>query len=110
MTKTGSVAPALETAVLVGPLSTDASSGPLTAGQGMLVSYRDADWLVTDTGRHAIDLADRAVTSALGIPVAARRLPMSRALFDALPDAGPLTLPPPPGSGSPNTVGLPDIW
>lgn len=107
VTKTGSVAPALETAVLVGSPSTDASSGPLGAGQGMLVSYRDADWLVTDTGRHAIDLADRAVTSALGIPVAARSAPMSRALFDALPDAGPFTLPPPPGSGSPNTVGLP---
>ena len=107
VTKSASVAPALETAVLVGPPPTDASSGPLIAGQGMLVSYRDADWLVTDTGRHAIDLADRAVTSAVGIPVAARSVPMSRALFDALPDAGPFTLPQPSGSGSANTVGLP---
>ncbi|MCV7014054.1 type VII secretion protein EccB [Mycolicibacterium madagascariense] len=107
VTKSGSVAPVLETAVLVGPPFTDAAVSPLTAGQGMLVSYGDANWLITDTGRHAIDVADRAVTSAVGIPVAARPAPMSRALFDALPDAGPFTVAPPSGSGSTNTVGLP---
>ena len=61
--------------------------------QGMLVSYQDDDWLVTDDGRHAIDLSDRAVTSAVGIPVTAKATPISEGLFNALPNAGPWQLP-----------------
>jgi type VII secretion protein EccB len=107
VTRPESVAPTVETSVIVLPLATDASVGPVRAGQGMLVSYQERDWLVTDTGRHAIDLSDRAVTSAVGIPVTARATPISEGLFNALPNTGPWILPQVPGGGAPNTLGLP---
>ncbi len=102
-----SVAPTVDTSVLITALALDDSVGPMEPGQGMLVSYENADWLVTDTGRHAIDLADRAVTSAVGIPVTARSAPISEGLFNALSNAGPWRLPGIPDAGAPNSVGLP---
>ena len=107
VTKPESVTPTVETSVIVLPLVSDASVGPIIPGQGMLVSYQDRDWLVTDDGRHAIDLADRAVTSAVGIPVTAEATPISEGLFNALPNAGPWLLPQVPAAGAPNTLGLP---
>jgi type VII secretion protein EccB len=73
----------------------------------MLVSYQDRDWLVTSTGRHAIDLSDRAVTSAVGIPVTAKATPISEGLYNALPNSGPWILPQVPAGGAPNSLGLP---
>ena len=105
--KPESVAPTVETAVLITPLLTDSSVGAMGPDQGMLITYKNQDWLVTDAGRHAIDLSDRAVTSAVGIPVTARSTPISEGLFNALPDAGPWRLPDIPGAGAPNSVGLP---
>ncbi|MDY6996702.1 MAG: type VII secretion protein EccB [Actinomycetota bacterium] len=102
-----SVAPTVDTSVLITALALDGSVGPMRPEQGMLVSYEGQDWLVTDNGRHAIDLADRAVTSAVGIPVTARTAPMSEGLFNALPDAGPWRLPAIPAAGAPNSIGLP---
>ena len=93
VTKPESVAPSVETSVIVRPLVVDGSVGPMRPDQGVLVSYKDNDWLVTDDGRHAIDLADRAVTSAVGIPVTAKATPISEGLFNALPNAGPWQLP-----------------
>ncbi|OBG12540.1 type VII secretion protein EccB [Mycolicibacterium celeriflavum] len=107
VTKPESVAPALETSVIVRPLATDASVGPMRPNQGMLVSYENESWLVTETGRHDIDLADRAITSAVGIPVTAKATPVSEGLFNALPNAGPWRLPEIPFAGAPNSVGLP---
>jgi type VII secretion protein EccB len=107
VTKPESVAPTVDTSVMVLPLTTDGSVGPIRPDQGVLVSYQNADWLVTDTGRHAIDLSDRAVTSAVGIPVTARATPVSEGLFNALPNAGPWLLPEVPAAGAPNSVGLP---
>ena len=71
----------------------DASVGPMRADQGVLVTYEDDNWLVTDDGRHAIDLSDRALTSAVGIPVTSKATPISEGLFNALPNAGPWQLP-----------------
>src|SRR4029078_4553104 len=88
VTKPESVAPVVSTSVIVLPLVTDSSVAPMTPGQGMLVSYHDRDWLVTSTGRHAIDLSDRAVTSAVGIPVTAKSTPISEGLYNALPNGG----------------------
>ncbi|RAV08222.1 type VII secretion protein EccB [Mycolicibacterium sp. GF69] len=107
VTKPESVTPNLETSVIVRPLVTDASVGPMRPNQGMLVTYENDSWLVTESGRHDIDLADRAVTSAVGIPVTARATPISEGLFNALPNAGPWRLPDIPRAGAPNTVGLP---
>ena len=105
--KPESVAPTVDTAVLVMPLALDSSVGEMRPEQGMLISYEGRDWLITAAGRHGIDLSDRAVTSAVGIPVTARATPISEGLFNALPDAGPWRLPDIPGAGAPNSVGLP---
>jgi type VII secretion protein EccB len=107
VTKPESVAPNVETSVIVRPLLTDGSVGPMRPDQGVLVSYLNNNWLVTEDGRHDIDLADRAVTSAVGIPVTAKATPISEGLFNALPNAGPWRLPDVPLAGQPNTVGLP---
>src|SRR6478672_1593942 len=107
VTKPESVAPTVDTSVIVQPLIADSSVGPMRPDQGVLVSYKDNDWLVTNDGRHVIDLADRAVTSAVGIPVTAKATPISEGLFNALPNAGPWQLPDVPAAGAPNTVGLP---
>ena len=105
--KPDSVAPQVESSVLITPLAVDASVGGMRPEQGMLVSFQNQNWLVTAAGRHLIDLSDRAVTSAVGIPVTARATPISEGLFNALPNAGPWRLPDIAAGGTPNTVGLP---
>jgi type VII secretion protein EccB len=107
VTKAESVAPKVNTSVIVLPLVRDSSVGPMRPDQGMLVTYEGGDWLVTDRGRHAIDLSDRAVTSAVGIPVTAKATPISTGLFNALPNVGPWQLPQIAAAGAPNTLGLP---
>ncbi|CAN3126384.1 type VII secretion protein EccB [Mycobacterium sp. smrl_JER01] len=105
--KPDSVFPSVETSVLITALATDASVGPMRPEQGMLVFFNDQNWLVTEAGRHLVDLSDRAVTSAVGIPVTARSTPISEGLFNALPNAGPWRLPDIPAAGAPNSLGLP---
>jgi type VII secretion protein EccB len=107
VTKPESVAPAIETSVIVLPLVSDGSVGPMRPDQGLLVSYKGDDWLVTENGRHAVDLTDRAVTSAVGIPVTAKSTPVSEGLFNAIPNAGPWRLSDIGASGAPNSLGLP---
>ena len=48
VTKPESVAPTVETSVIVQPLVTDASVGPMRADEGVLVCYENNNWLVTD--------------------------------------------------------------
>ena len=94
--------------MIVLPLVADASVGPMRADQGVLVTYEDKDWLVTETGRHAIDLSDRAVTSAVGIPVTAKATPdLGGPVQRAARTPGPWQLPQVPAAGAPNTLGLP---
>lgn len=107
VTKPESVTPTIQTSVLVLPLATGAGVGAMSPDQGVLVTYDDDDWLITEQGRHAIDLADRAVTSAVGIPVTAKATPISEGLFNAIPNAGPWQLAEIPAMGAPNTLGLP---
>jgi type VII secretion protein EccB len=107
VTKPESIAPAIETSVILLPLVSDGSVGPMRPDQGLLVSYKGADWLVTENGRHAIDLTDRAVTSAVGIPVTSKSTPVSEGLFNAIPNAGPWQLSAIGAMGAPNSLGLP---
>jgi len=107
VTKPESVRPTVETSVIMLPLVSDGSVGPMRPDQGLLVSYKGGDWLVTENGRHAIDLTDRAVTSAVGIPVTLKSTPVSEGLFNAIPNAGPWQLSLIGAMGAPNTLGLP---
>lgn len=107
VTNPHSAAPKVHTAVIAMPLSTDSSIDPVESDEGVLVEFDGQEWLVTEHGRHAIDRANRALTSAVGIPVNADPAPVSESLFNALPDAGPWQLPPIGGAGAPNTLGLP---
>ncbi len=103
-----STTPAVQTALIAMPLALDASVDPLAPDEAVLATYQDQEWLVTPRGRHAIDRTDRALTSAVGIPVDATAVPISENIFNALPDAGVWALPPVPSAGDPNDVGLPD--
>lgn len=107
VTKPESISPSVETAIVVMPLVTDVSVGAMRPNQGLLVSYKGQDWLITEDGRHAVDLTDRAVTSAVGISVTAKATPISDGLFNALPNAGPWQLTEIAAVGTPNAVGLP---
>nr|VTP02304.1 ESX-1 secretion system protein eccB1 [Mycobacterium riyadhense] len=88
-----------------GQLALGQEAGELAEDQGVLLSYRQHSYLVTGGLRMAVDLADSAVTAALGLhsSVAAG---MSRALFDALPAGGSLVVPAVPEAGAPARVDL----
>ncbi|KZS58294.1 type VII secretion protein EccB [Mycobacterium kansasii] len=104
----GAASAAVQTSVLVMPLLIDSSINPIEANEATLATYQGQTWIVTAKGRHSIDLSDRALTSAMGIPVTAQPVPMSEGMFNALPAMGAWQLPPIPGAGTPNTLGLPD--
>jgi type VII secretion protein EccB len=98
----------VQTSVLAMPLTMDSTVDPLLPNEALLASFQGKDWIITATGRHATDLSDRPLTSALGIPINAKPSPISAAMFNALPDAGSWELPPVPNAGQPNTLGLPE--
>ncbi|ORB70463.1 type VII secretion protein EccB [Mycobacterium scrofulaceum] len=103
-----SVNPTVQTAVIAMPLVIETPAiDPILPHEALLASYQGRDWVVTANGRHATDLADRPMTFAVGIRGTAKPSPLSAAMFNALPDAGSWQLPPIPGAGSPNTLGLP---
>lgn len=101
--------PTIQTAVLARPLVIEVPAiDPLAPNEALLASYGGKDWVITANGRHATDLSDRPMTFVVGIHGAAKPAPLSTAMFNALPDAGSWMLPPIPGAGAPNTLGLPD--
>ncbi|WP_204080331.1 type VII secretion protein EccB [Mycobacterium riyadhense] len=107
VSRADTASPALQTAVLGMPLQVDPSIDPLQANEAVLAFYQGQTWIVTSKGRHSIDLSDRAIGSAMGIPVTAKPVPISEGMFNALPNMGSWQLAPIPGSGTPNTLGLP---
>jgi type VII secretion protein EccB len=98
--------PSVQTSVISMPLVIGADD-PFHPQGVLMTTYQDQTWVITPNGRHATDLGDRALTLALGIPQNTRPSPLSDAMFNAIPDAGPWKLPPIPGAGGPNTLGLP---
>jgi len=69
----------------------------------LLLRYGGQVWLIRDGRRSKVDVSQRPVLLALGVPtdaVAAAR-PMSRALFEAIPVGSALTVPVIPGAGQP---------
>ncbi|MFZ0225440.1 MAG: type VII secretion protein EccB [Mycobacterium sp.] len=95
--------------VIAGALdSTGARAATLGDGKAVLVSNPTGTWLLWDGRRSRIDLADHAVTSALGLgPGVAAARPVAAGLFNAIPEAPPLSAPVIPGAGAPPAFGLP---
>jgi type VII secretion protein EccB len=96
--------------VIAGALdnSSGARAGALSSGHAVLASNGTSNWLLWDGRRSRIDLADRAVTSALGLGSdlpAPRRIAVG--LFNAIPEAPALTAPAIPDAGKPPRFALP---
>jgi type VII secretion protein EccB len=95
--------------VIAGPLGTGSERATdLQAHHAVLVENDSRTWLLWDARRSAIDLADRAVTDALGLgtDIPAPR-PIAVGLFNAIPEAPALTAPAIPGAGEPPQFPLP---
>ncbi len=88
--------------VIAGPPdSRGARAAALGSGQAVLADNGSSTWLLWDGRRSQIDLADHAVTNALGlgVDVPAPR-PIASGLFNAIPEAPPLTAPAIPNAGA----------
>jgi type VII secretion protein EccB len=90
------------------PDSTGARAAALNTGHAVLVRNPTGTWLLWDGRRSRIDLADHAVTGALGLgsDIPAPR-PIAAGLFNAIPEAPPLSAPAIPDAGSPPRFPLP---
>lgn len=82
----------------------------IVSPQGALMTYGGDKYLVTDGHRSSIDLADKPVTLALGLPVGdLHPSAMSRALYEALTPTAPLRVPSIPTPGGPVSYGTPAL-
>jgi type VII secretion protein EccB len=82
----------------------------ILAPQAALMTYGGAVFLVTDGHRSEIDLADKPVTLALGLPVGdLHPAAMSRALYEALTPTAPLRVPDIPNPGAPVGYSTPSL-
>ncbi|QIV79934.1 type VII secretion protein EccB [Mycolicibacterium frederiksbergense] len=78
--------------------------------QVALMTYGGATFLVTDGHRSEIDLADKPVTLALGLPVGdLHPAAMSRALYEALTPTAPVRVPAIPTPGGPVSYSTADL-
>jgi type VII secretion protein EccB len=85
---------------IAGPVTVGQRSAPLGMPSAILASHDDKTYVIWDGRRSQIDLSNKALALALGVESAAPQpVPMSTALFDALPATDPLTTPVVPGAG-----------
>lgn len=94
------------------PFSDGSRAAAIRSSQVILVdsasSGGNGSWLLWDGKRSRIDLADHAVTNALGLgtDVPAPR-PIASGLFNAIPEAPALAAPPIPNAGAPAGFAVP---
>ncbi|MCV7146978.1 type VII secretion protein EccB [Mycobacterium riyadhense] len=82
----------------------------VVAPQAALMTYGAAVFVVSDGHRSEIDLADKPVTLALGLPVGdLHPAAMSRALYEALTPSAPLRVPSVPDPGAPVSYASPSL-
>jgi type VII secretion protein EccB len=99
--------------VIAGPLDNGgARAAALDSGHAILVGSPTEQgagtWLLWDGKRSQIDLTDHAVTSALGLGTEAPAArPIASGLFNAIPEAPPLTAPAIPNAGAPASFSVP---
>lgn len=102
-TSTASASSAPEVTAIAGALSTGARSAPLAMPEAILARYDDKTYVIWDGHRSEIDLSNKAVALALGVDsTAPEPVPLSKALFDALPATDPLISPAIPAAGEPS--------
>jgi type VII secretion protein EccB len=88
---------------IAGPLTVGRRSAPLTMPNAILARHNDKTYVVWDGHRSEIDLANKSVALALGVDSdAPPPIPMSTALFDAIPATDPLIIPAIPNAGAPS--------
>lgn len=88
---------------LAGTLTLGERSEVLSMPAAILARHDDTTFVVWDGHRSTIDLSNKAVALALGVDSAAPPpIPMSNALFDAIPATDPLIIPPIPNAGQPS--------
>jgi type VII secretion protein EccB len=113
---TGRAAHSTGVTVIAGPLdNSGARAAALDNGHAILVDFPNEQsagtWLLWDGKRSQIDLADHAVTSAIGLGSDASTAPAPRpiaaGLFNAIPEAPPLTAPVIPNAGAPAGFSVP---
>lgn len=101
------------TTAIAGPLVDGGGrAAGLPAGRAVLVAHDGATFVVAGGVRSRVDLADQAVTVNLGLdPGQVAAMPISNAVFDALPATEPLVVPAVPDAGVaapfPSLRGLP---
>ncbi|MBO0681241.1 type VII secretion protein EccB [Mycolicibacterium sp. S2-37] len=95
--------------VLAGAIGTGGErAATLPADRAVLVSNGAGTWLLWNGRRSAVDLANRAVTDALGIPaVDVTPRPIAAGLFNAIPEGPALIAPPLPNAGQPPQFPMP---
>jgi type VII secretion protein EccB len=90
------------------PDGTGARAAALDTGKAILVSNPTGAWLLWDGRRSRIDLADHAVTSALGLGTEVHTpRPVAAGLFNAIPESPPLAAPGIPEGGGPARFPVP---
>ncbi len=96
------------TVIAGAPDSTGARAAALETGKAVLVTNPSSAWLLWDGKRSRIDLADHAVTNALGLgnDIHAPR-PVAPGLFNAIPESPPLAAPVIPEAGGPARFPVP---
>ena len=102
-TSTSSAAAAPVVTGIAGGLTVGQRSAPLHMPDAILAGHAGKTYVVWDGHRSEIDLSNKAVALALGVDSSAPPpVPLSTALFDALPATDPLTSPVIAGAGNPS--------
>jgi type VII secretion protein EccB len=92
---------------LAGPLSVGRRTSPLRMPNAILGRHNDTTFVVWDGHRSQIDLTNKPVSLALGVDYdSPQPIPMSTALFDAIPATDPLIIPAIPNAGTPSQWNL----
>jgi type VII secretion protein EccB len=102
-TATTSAGQAPVVTAIAGALTLGRRSLPLAMPGAVLARHNDKTFVVWDGHRSEIDLANKSVALALGVDSAAPKpVPMSTALFDAIPATDPLIIPAIANAGGPS--------
>lgn len=94
---------AVTVTAISGELLTAGRAGPLRQSEAILAVHDNVTYLIWNGRRTPVNLADRVVTFNLGLDSGSPRpVPVSTALFDAMPATEPLVVPMISDAGSPS--------